>query len=215
METDRGAGGVAARWDARYAAAGPEGPFGGAPNAWMQMALARPGVAPRSALMLADGDGRNGAWLAGRGLAVTALDISAEATRRAAARDRAAAAGGGSVMRIVADLETWAPPAGAAWDLATLLYLQGPGALRRRALALAAGALAPGGWLLVEGFAAVAGRPAMGPDDQDKRYRQEDLAAAAAGLEIVEALAGAVLLDEGARHQGPAEVVRLLARRPG
>src|SRR3546814_3062312 len=63
-------------------------------------------------------------------------------------------------------------------------------------------ALAPGGWLVVEAFSkAQAGRPEMGPDDPDRLYSLEELQAALPTLQVVEALAGRVLLDEGTRHQ--------------
>ncbi len=201
--------GIAQRWDARYRAAPAEGLFGSAPNASLVAALARPEIRPGTALMLADGDGRNSTWLAGLGVAVTAVDLSGVATERARARDRAE---GVRVARHTADLATWRPE-GAA-DLATLLYLQGPRALRRHALGLAAGALSPGGWLLLEGFALAQAPGGMGPDDPDKLWSLEDLAPAE-GLEIWECLAGRVRLDEGAAHRGTAEVVRLLARRAG
>ena len=144
-------------WDAKYAAA-RGGLFGEAANAWLAMCLARPGVEAGSALCLADGDGRNGTWLAAQGVAVSAVDLSAEATRRAEARDRAA---GVTAERRAADLFDWSP-GGRAWDLVALICLQGPPALRRRGLELAAEALAPGGWLVLEGFgtgAAARGRP--------------------------------------------------------
>src|SRR3546814_18397233 len=66
----------AARWDKRYrAATAPL--FGEAPNEYLRMVCARSDFAARSVLCLADGDGRNGCWLAARGLAVTALDVPA------------------------------------------------------------------------------------------------------------------------------------------
>ncbi len=203
---------IAQRWDARYAAAGPDGPFGQAPNAYLRMCLGRSEIAPASALMLADGDGRNGRWLAGRGLAVTAVDISSEGTAQARARDAGA---GVAVERLVADLAHWAPEPGPGWDLAGLFYLQGPRALRLSALALAADALARGGWLIAEGFATDQAPGAMGPTDPDKLYDLAEVTgvATAAGLELHEAMAGRVRLDEGACHQGLAQVIRLLARR--
>ncbi|WP_339950273.1 class I SAM-dependent methyltransferase [uncultured Albimonas sp.] len=201
-------------WDAKYAAA-RGGLFGEAPNAWLAMCLARPGAAPRSALSLADGDGRNGTWLAGRGLETSAVDLSAEATRRAEARDRAA---GVRVARTAADLLDWSPGA-RRWDLAALICLQGPPALRRRGLSLAAEALAPGGWLVLEGFGpGPAGAPAEGPGPRapDLRWSVDESLAwlSGEGLEVHEALEGAVRLDEGPLHQGLARMTRLLLRRP-
>jgi hypothetical protein len=202
----------AERWDTRYRAAS-EPLFGEAPNEYLRMICARSEFAPRRVLCLADGDGRNGAWLAGQGLAVTAMDVSAVATENALALDRRR---GVTVLRHTADLATWQPPPGEAWDAVFLIYLQGPSKLRLRALSLAVSALAPGGWLVVEGFAkAQALRPEMGPDDPDRLYGLAELHRAAAGLQVIEALCGEVLLEEGPRHRGLAEVVRFAARRPG
>src|SRR3546814_2833628 len=76
----------AARWDKRYrAATAPL--FGEAPNEYLRMVCARSDFAARSVLCLADGDGRIGCWLAARGLAVTALDVSAVATEKARTLD--------------------------------------------------------------------------------------------------------------------------------
>jgi SAM-dependent methyltransferase len=200
----------AERWDKRYRAAA-EPPFGEAPNDYLRMICARPDFAARRALCLADGDGRNGRWLAAQGLEVTAVDVSAVATERALDLDRRS---GANVTRLTADLADWAPAAGQSWDAVFVIYLQGTAALRRRALEVAAAALAPGGWLVVEGFSkAQAGRPGMGPDDPDRLYDLAELSAAADGLEVIEALAGRVRLDEGPRHRGTAEVIRFAARR--
>lgn len=200
----------AQRWDQRYTAA-KEPPFGEAPNQYLRMICARSDFAARRVLSLADGDGRNGAWLAGEGYEVTALDVSAVASARAAALDRRR---GVAVTRLTADLTDWQPPAGETWDAVFLIYLQGTAALRWRALEVAAAALAPGGWLVVEGFSkAQAARPDIGPNDPDRLYDLEEIAGAVPGLQVIEALAGRVLLDEGPRHRGAAEIVRFAARR--
>ncbi len=205
-------GSSAERWDKRYRAA-VEAPFGEAPNEYLRMISTRSGFAAKTALCLADGDGRNGAWLAGQGLKVTALDVSAVATERAEAFDRRR---GVTVERITADLADWSPEPGQVWDAVFVIYLQGTTALRLRALEVAAAALAPGGWLVVEGFAkAQAGRPDIGPNDPDRLYDLEELQTVASGLQLVEALTGRLQLDEGPRHRGEAEVIRFAARRRG
>lgn len=198
-------------WDARYAAA--QAPlFGDAPNVYLTMIAGRPDFAARSVLMLADGDGRNGTWAAARGMAVTAVDISGVATAQAAARDRAA---GVSVERITANLMQWRPDPDRLWDAAAILFLQGPEAVRMRALRTAMDALAPGGWLILEGFDVAQGSRAMGPSDADRLYDLDRLIAALDGWRVIEALRGLVRLDEGTAHRGEAMVVRLAARRPG
>lgn len=200
-----------ADWDSRYAAA-EGGLFGDAPNVYLTMIVARADFAARSMLLLADGDGRNGTWAAAQGMAVTAVDLSAVATERACARDAAA---GVRTTRITANLMDWQPPAATGWDAAAILYLHGPPAVRARAQAMAMAALNPGGWLILEGFDVAQAAGAMGPSDPDRLHTLDALLAPLAGWCVIEALRGTVLLDEGAGHNGHAEVVRLAARKPG
>lgn len=204
-------GGSGPDWDARYLAA-EGGLFGETPNLWLRMALARPSPvsAPASALLIADGDGRNSAWLARQGPVVTAFDLAPEAVRRAEARDRAV---GVEAERFAADLTAWSPGA-RRWDLVALIHLQGPELLRRAAFAASAAALAPGGRLVLEGFGGEGGGP--GPERSAQRWQDVEVEAwtAAEGLVAEELLEGLVTLDEGPRHQGPARMLRLIARRP-
>lgn len=200
-------------WDERYrTAAGPM--FGAQPNRWLRACVALRAARPACALAIADGDGRNGRWLARRGIATMAMDVSEEATRRAAEADAAA---GVAVRRLVGDVATWRPPQDARFGLVALIYLQGPQAQRAAALRLAADSLAPGGWFVMECFGD--GPPSPSPDaagpGREKRYALVEVLAALEGLEVEEATIGLVRLDEGPRHRGLATVVRALARRPG
>ena len=196
-------------WDAKYA--GREAPFGNAPNEYVREILARCDFDARSALCLADGDGRNGTWLARQGLAVTAVDLSDVATEKALERD---AASGVTVERITADLAVWTPPA-RHWQAAFVIYLQCDPATRARALRLCVDHLEPGGWLVIEAFAKpVAGRPGFGPDDASVLYDLPEIEAAVPDVVVIEAFIGRTLLDEGDRHRGEAEVVRFAARKP-
>jgi len=202
----------AAAWDRRYAAGDPSGLFGAAPCIGLRMLWARPDFSPETALFPADGDGRNGSWAAGRGARVTAVDLSAEATRRALGRDRAA---GVTVERIVADLAGWRPDPGRRWDAVLIYHLHAPEALRADLIRRAVGWLNPGGWLAVEGFALAQAAGEIGPDDPDRLYDLDALRGWSAGLRPIEAMAGRACLDEGPRHSGEAEIVRFLARAPG
>ena len=195
-------------WDAKYAR--PEALFGDAPNEYVRRMATHPAFAATSALCLADGDGRNGTWLAGRGLAVTAVDSSTVGTEKARARDRAA---GIDVERIVADLADWSP-SGRRWQSVFLIYLQSEPDIRMRAFTLGVEALEPGGWVVLEAFARVADAPSgSGPKDERVLYDLDEVERAARGLQVIEALQGRVLLDEGIRHQGPANVIRFAARK--
>jgi SAM-dependent methyltransferase len=101
------------------------------------------GLAPGRALDLACGEGRNAAWLVGRGWQVTAVDFSAEALRRARAL-------GADVEWRQADVREL-PIAGGAYDLVVLSYLHLPPGEMRAMLARSAAGVADGGRLVVIG----------------------------------------------------------------
>jgi hypothetical protein len=76
-------------------------------------------------------------------------------------------------------------------------------------------ALAPGGLLVLECFTpAQEGRRSGGPKLRELLWSRAIVEECFAGLEVLELLEGTVLLDEGPRHQGHAEVVRALLRSP-
>ena len=58
------------------------------------------------------------------------------------------------------------------------------------------------------------GRRSGGPKDPALLWSRALVERHFAGLEVLELLEGAVRLDEGPRHQGLAEVVRAVLRRP-
>lgn len=197
----------AAAWDARYAPPGTL--FGEEPNRYLeaQAARLRPGM---RALALGDGEGRNGAWLAGQGLEVTAVDWSAAGLAKA----RALAASRGVALRtVVADLVEWRWPV-EGFDLLAWIFVHLPPEGRALVAARAAESLAPGGLLVLEGFTpAPEGRRAGGPRDPALLWSAALVRESFPGLEVLELLEGTVLLDEGPKHQGHAEVVRALLRR--
>ncbi|MEM9783335.1 MAG: class I SAM-dependent methyltransferase, partial [Pseudomonadota bacterium] len=163
---------------------------------------------------LADGDGRNGSWLAGRDFRVTSVDISPAAAALGRERDRRA---GAFVERVIADLATWQPTEASA-QLVTLQFLQGPWALRRAALLAASRALAPGGWLLVEGFAARDGvapaEASLGPKRDTHRWRAREIEETLSDLEPHATDIATRDLHDGPRHSGIGRVLTVLRRRP-
>lgn len=194
------------QWDQHYAEA-RDGLFGNAPNEYLRMVAARSDFTAKTALLLADGDGRNSTWLASQGVAVTAVDYSATGMARGAERDAAA---GVSVQRITADVESWQPPSGEAWQAAFILYLNGPDSLRRAAVQLAWAALEPEGWLIVESFSK--DEPSKQPEVV---WSLEELCGWLPEMKVVEAFAGETFLNEGIRHYGPTKVIRFAGRKQG
>lgn len=195
-----------AKWQHRYQERGPF-LFGTEPNAFLrsQAFRLRPGM---RALAPGEGEGRNAVWLAGQGLAVTAVDFAPVALARARALADAA---GVAITAIEADLSGWDWPR-AAFDLVVLTFLQLGADQRVPVHAGALRALAPGGLLLLEAFAK-GERLECGPPNDEARYDAAMLRADFATLEVVELMAGTTTLHEGSGHQGRASVVRLVARR--
>lgn len=195
-------------WNERYAGGGFQ--FGEAPNLFLlsQAHRLRPGL---RALAVGDGEGRNGVWLAERGLAATAVDWSdvGLAKARALAERRGVALG-----TVTADLARWDWPE-ARFDVIAWIFVHLPPEDRAVACEGALRALAPGGLLLMECFTpAQQGRRSGGPRDPALLWSRALVERHFAGLEVLELLEGTVALDEGPRHQGPAEVVRAVLRRP-
>jgi len=124
--------------------------WSGNPNKFLLRETA--GLAPGSALDLGCGEGADAIWLARHGWSVTAIDISAVALRRGAAQ--AAALGlAGRIDWQQHDLAAWTPAA--AYDLVSAQFLHSPVDFPREdVLRTAAGAVAPGGTLLVVGHEA-------------------------------------------------------------
>jgi SAM-dependent methyltransferase len=183
--------------------------FGTEPNEWLRSNAWRlsPGM---RALCPGEGEGRNALFLAGLGLAVTAVDFAPAALARAEA---SAARQGLRIETVTADLCTWAWPE-AAFDLVALVFLQLSPDQRAVVHRAAARALAPGGWLVLEAFAK-GERLGCGPRTEESRYDAPMLRDDFAGLRLHALTVGTVLLAEGEGHRGEATVVRLLARRLG
>jgi len=128
-------------WDSRYA--GSELLWTADANRFLVAEASD--FAPGRALDLACGEGRNAVWLAERGWTVRGVDFSGVALEKA---KKLAKARGVDAEWVHADLLEYGPEP-AAYDLVVVLYLQIPAAERRTVLRRAAGALAPGGVLLV------------------------------------------------------------------
>lgn len=196
-------------WDERYQ--GEAYLFGEAPNAFLarQAERLRPGM---SALAVADGEGRNGVWLAEQGLDVLSVDGSSVAQDKAR---RLAARRGVELALETADLATWAWPV-ERFDLVAAIFIQfaGPN-LRTQLFKRMKSALKPAGLLLLEGY-----RPEQiaygtgGPRAEENLYTEALLAEAFSDFEILSLQAYDATIEEGAGHSGPSALIDLVARRP-
>lgn len=199
-----------AAWNDRYTKA-DERLFGAAPTAFVREIAGRPDFDAKSALFLADGDGRNSGWLASRGVAVTAVDFSQVAVDQALGHDQHA---GVSVERVASDILKWPDLQCRTWEAVFLVFLQSSSPVRREAARLAGAATASNGWLVIEGFSKEqANIPDMGPNDGTKLWSLRELVDWLPDLRLIEASAGQMSLEDGPRHRGLAHVLRYAARR--
>jgi cyclopropane fatty-acyl-phospholipid synthase-like methyltransferase len=197
-------------WDQRFA--GESYLFGTEPNAFLlsQAGLLKPG---QRALAVADGEGRNGVFLARQGLEVLATDFSPVALEKAA---KLAAAAGVRLTTECVDVATWdwGP---ARFDVVAAIFVQfADPALRTYLFGKMKDVLVPGGLLLLQGY-----RPEQlayatgGPSQVENLYTRALLEAAFADMEILHLAEHDSDIDEGERHKGMSALIDLVARKPG
>ena len=195
-------------WDQRFAAPGYR--FGTAPNRFLESQKHRFAKGQR-ALAVADGEGRNGVWLARQGLDVTSVDISPVGQAKA----RALAKEAGVTMEIIeADLATWPWPV-AAYDAVVAIFMQfAPPPLRAKVFAAMQAALKPGGLLILEGY-----RPKQldygtgGPPQAENMYTRALLESAFAGMEILHLTEYDAEIEEGSGHKGMSALIDMVAKK--
>lgn len=196
------------RWEARFKEPGYH--FGTEPNAFLKSKadLLKPG---QKALSIADGEGRNGVFLASLGLDVLAIDFSPSAL----AKSQALAKERGVTLRTErADLETWKWPV-AAYDVIVGIFFQFlVPASRTRVFADIKRALKPGGLVLIEGY----GLKQLeyktgGPGVPDQLYTKPMLQEAFGDFASLEIAEYDAMLSEGDRHVGMSALVDLVGRK--
>lgn len=207
MSEDRIAA-LAAFWNARYA--GEDYAYGTEPNDFLvaQAALLPAGL---PVLCLADGEGRNGVWLAGRGFEVTSVDVAQQGLDKAQALAQRA---GVSLRTVRADVMQYELGEN-RWGAIVSIFLHLPQRARAALLARCVRALAPGGVLVFEAYGKR--QPEFGtggPPEPELLARLRDVVDELVGLEIVHRFDGVRAVHEGAHHSGDAHVVQVVARKP-
>ena len=195
-------------WDERFDI--EEYVFGEAPNAFLASMIDEVRRHSR-ALAVADGEGRNGVWLAEQGLDVTSVDISAVGLAKAR---KLADKRGVTVTTVQANLAEYAWPE-QAFDLVVAIFIQfADPPLRRAIFRGMERALIPGGVLILEGYRTEQLRFGTGgPRQVEKMYTRELLEEAFAGLDILHLREYDAELAEGGAHTGMSALVDLMARK--
>ena len=194
-------------WDQRYNT--PEYIYGKTPNDFLVEMIDR--LPKGEVLSLAEGEGRNGVYLAQQGCRVTGVDSSAVALQKA--RNLAAERGVqlNTLHRNLSELEI--EPA--AWDAVVSIFCHLPAPLRASLHRQVVQGLRPGGCLLLEAYTPrqlefrTGGPPTIELMMDLKTLRQE-----LKGLNLEHAREVERDIREGSYHDGRSAVVQILARKP-
>ncbi len=185
------------RWEGRFAA--PHYIFGEAPNYFL---VSCQDLLPSSGrvLAVADGEGRNGVWLAGLGLDVVSLDFSPTAQKKAA---ELAARAEVEMEIIQGDVHDWEYPPD-TFDVVVEIFTQFSSPDQRaRKWAGMKRCLKSGGLLILQGYT-----PKQldygtgGPKKLENLYTRELLAANFGDLSDLSIIEEEVEADEGTSHSG-------------
>ena len=196
-------------WNSRYAEPGYA--YGTEPNAFLvsQKKYLKPGG---KALAVADGEGRNGVWLAQQGLDVLSVDASEVGLRKT---QELAADRGVAIRTEKVDLTTWKWPE-QKFDVVAAIFIHFPPEVRARMHRRMFEALKPGGVLILEAFTPEQlTYKSGGPPVAEMLYTADMLRIDFAGGEILFIEETIAELTEGNYHRGAGAVVRLVLRRPG
>ena len=194
-------------WNERYSQ--PGFAYGTEPNDFLRDNASL--IPTGRVLALADGEGRNGVYVATLGHQVTSVDLSSVGLAKAKilAADR-----GVTIETVVADLADFVIKP-SSWEGVVSIFCHLPPALRRRVYGAVVQGLVPGGVLVLESYTpSQLALGTGGPSSPDLMPTLAQLQEELVGLEF---LHGAELereVREGAFHKGRAAVVQVVARRP-
>ncbi len=163
-------------------------------------------------LAVADGEGRNGVFLAERGAVVHSVDGSAVAIEKA---KRLAQLRSVTLTFEQADLIAWRWPV-AAYDAVVAIFIQFVRESERPTFfRQLREALKPGGLLLLEGYRVEQLEYGTGgPRDASHLYTETMLRDAFAGMRIEALRSYDAVIEEGAAHTGMSALIDLIAIQP-
>lgn len=195
-------------WNERYAETFAS--YGTEPNDFLRAVADRIPEGP--VLCLAEGEGRNAVFIAQRGHAVTAVDLSDVGLANAA---KLAGERGVELTTVVADLAEF-DPGEARWAGIVSIWGHVPPAVRSRLHAACVAALKPGGVFILEAYCPrQLERPGLGgPPDVALLMTADGLRKELSGLRFERCEEVDRDVNEGRYHKGPSATVQVLAFKP-
>ena len=165
----------------------------------------------QSALSVADGEGRNGVWLAEQGLDVLAVDFAESALAKAQAL---ASRRGVKLRTELADIFTWRWPQ-AAFEVVVAIFTQVAFAPQRAEFFLnLKRALKPGGLLLLQGYRVGQLKYGTGgPPEAERLYTSALIEKEFGDLAALEIREHDSLINEGTAHVGMSALIDVVGRK--
>jgi len=194
-------------WDKRYDT--PDFVYGEEPNTFLVENVHH--LVPGSLLCLAEGEGRNGVYLAQNGFEVTAVDASSVGLEKAM---KLAARNNVELLTVVTDLAEYVIEPESVDNIVSI-FCHLPTAVRKKVHRDAVNGLRPGGVLLLEAYT-----PDQlllktgGPPVKEMLMTLEELRSELTGLEFILAQEIRRPVIEGFLHTGVGAVVQVVARKP-
>ncbi len=195
-------------WDERYS--GADYFYGTEPNAFLQSQKEhlQPG---KSCLAVADGEGRNGVWLAQQGLDVLSVDASPVAQAKAQQLARARHV---NMSFEQVDLMSW------RWgehhyDVVVAIFIQfAPPGMREQLFERIKQSIKPGGLLLLQGYTPrQLAYGTGGPSQAENLYSEKMLREVFADMHILHLCEHDDIIREGTGHNGMSALIDVVARK--
>ncbi|PAE07598.1 SAM-dependent methyltransferase [Terribacillus saccharophilus] len=167
-----------------------------------------------TALAIAEGEGRNAAFLAEQGMRVTAWDYAESGLAKT---EKLASSKGVTVQTKLVDLmeADWQAEK-ENWDEVVCVFGHFPTKLRHKTLQGVKEAIKPGGYFLTEVYSNhQIPYNSGGPKEADFLYKIEDFLDVFAGWDIKHLYMGEVIRHEGTQHTGLAHVIQFAGQKTG
>jgi 2-polyprenyl-3-methyl-5-hydroxy-6-metoxy-1,4-benzoquinol methylase len=186
--------------------------FGKEPNEYLVKSAARYLQKDNKVLCIADGEGRNGVWLAKQGMQVVGFDASDIALVKA---KQFAKENQVEVEYSFSDTDSFDWQAN-TFNAVVAIFIQfADPAMRERIFQNVYQTLKPGGIFILQGYTPKQlDYKTGGPSAIEHLYTEESIQELAQDFEVLELASYETVLNEGARHSGMSALLGLVAKKP-